>query len=254
MRRIALLFALVVTASLIPGKKVRAESAVAATAGVSGAVAAVTENFNSQVKVLVSEARATRAYVREARHDTGRSVGLAVGWLVIVALVGFVLMAFGADKLDIVIRTMQEGIGKSLGSGLLGQLAILPGAIAVMVLLAATLIGILLIPLGLVAFMFVVAGIAMFGFIAVATMTGAALTRNSQDETPNGAMLRSFLTGTAIYLGMWLIASAFSGVPLLGPMLASFASAVTFIAVTTGFGAVLLAYWQGKFKRGDLAV
>ena len=252
MRRIALLFALVVTASLIPGKKARAESAIAGSAGVSTAVAAVTNNLSSQVKILAADVRVARTYVNSARHDTRRSVGMAVGWLVIVALVGFVLMAFGADKIDIVIRTMQEGIGKSLGTGLLGQLAILPGAIAVMVLLAATLIGILLIPLGLVGFMFVVAGIAMFGFIAVATMTGAALTRNSNDETPNGAMLRSFLTGTAIYLGMWLLASALSGVPLLGPMLASFAAAVTFIAVTTGFGAVLLAYWQGKFKSGDI--
>ena len=252
MRRIALLFALVVTASLIPGKKARAESAVAGSAGVSTAVASVTNTLSSQVKILAADVRVARTYVNSARHDTRRSVGMAVGWLVIVALVGFVLMAFGADKIDIVIRTMQEGIGKSLGTGLLGQLAILPGAIAVMVLLAATLIGILLIPLGLVGFMFVVAGIAMFGFIAVATMTGAALTRNSNDETPNGAMLRSFLTGTAIYLGMWLLASALSGVPLLGPMLASFAAAVTFIAVTTGFGAVLLAYWQGKFKSGDI--
>ena len=105
--------------------------------------------------------------------------GIVIGWLFIVGLIGFALMAFGADKLDIVIRTMQKGFGKSLGSGVLGQLAIVPGAIAVCVLLAATLIGVLLIPLGLVAFMFVVAGIAMFGFVAVATMTGAALSSGS---------------------------------------------------------------------------
>jgi len=249
MRRIALLFALVVTASLIPGKKIRAES-VGGAAGISGAVTAMNTGLVSQVRILASQPHAL-TLVQATRRDAGRSVGMAVGWLVIVALVGFVLMAFGADKLDIVIRTMQEGIGKSLGSGLLGQVAIVPGAIAVMVLLAATLVGILLIPLGLVAFMFVVAGVAMFGFIAVATMTGAAITRNTHDETPNGAMLRSFLTGTAVYLGLWLLAAAFSGVPLLGAVLASFASAVTFIAVTTGFGAVLLSYWQGKFKRAD---
>jgi hypothetical protein len=93
----------------------------------------------------------------------------------------------------------------------------------------------------------------MFGFIAVATMTGAAITRNSSDETPNGAMLRSFFTGIAVYLGLWLITAALSGVPLLGPMLASFASAVTFIAVTTGFGAVLLAYWRGAFNGSQAA-
>ena len=91
----------------------------------------------------------------------------------------------------------------------------------------------------------------MFGFIAVATMTGAALTGGkTRDETPHGKMLRAFLTGSALYMGLWLITAALSGVPLLGAMLESFAAAVTFIAVTTGFGAVLLSYWRGDFKSG----
>jgi len=176
--------------------------------------------------------------------------GITLGWVLIVALIGFGLMAFAADKLQIVINTMQGGVGKSLGSGLLGQLGIVPGAIAVVVLLAATVIGILLIPLGLVAFMFLVAGIAMFGFIAVATMTGAALTGGKdRDETPHGAMLRAFFAGIAVYVGMWLVAGALCGVPLVGAMVGSFVSAVTFIAVTTGFGAVLLSYWRGDFKQ-----
>lgn len=175
---------------------------------------------------------------------------IVIGWLIIIGLIGFMLMAFGADKLQVVIHTMQKGVGKSLGSGLLGQLAIIPGAIAVCALLAVTLVGILLIPLGLMAFIFAVAGIAMFGFVAVATMTGAALTGGSRrDETPHGAMLRSFFTGTAVYLGMWIVVAMFYRVPLLGPMLESFASAVTFIAATTGFGAVLLSWWRGDFKR-----
>jgi hypothetical protein len=177
-------------------------------------------------------------------------IGLVIGWLFIIGIVGFMLMAFGADKLQVVIRTMQGGVGKSLGSGLLGQVAIVPGAIAVCALLAATLVGILLIPLGLIAFMFAVAGIAMFGFVAVATMTGAALTGGSRrDETPHGAMLRSFFTGTALFMAMWLVVAVFYRVPLVGPMLDAFASAVTFIAATTGFGAVLLSWWRGEFKN-----
>src|SRR5215212_4459212 len=176
--------------------------------------------------------------------------GIVIGWLIIVGLIGFALMAFGPDKLQIVIGTMQKGVGKSLGSGLLGQLAILPGAVAVCALLAATLVGVLLIPLGLMAFMFAVAGIAMFGFVAVATMTGAALTGGSKrDDTAHGAMLRSFFTGTATFMGMWIVVALFYRVPLLGLMLESFASAVTFIAATTGFGAVLLSWWRGEFKQ-----
>src|SRR5687768_11178093 len=108
--------------------------------------------------------RCARPHPRAGRRPD--MFGLVLGWVIIVGLIGFALMAIAPDKLQIVIRTMQGGVGKSLGSGLIGQLAIVPGAVAVCVLLAATLIGILLIPLGLVAFMFLVAGIAMFGFIA----------------------------------------------------------------------------------------
>jgi hypothetical protein len=97
--------------------------------------------------------------------------------------------------------------------------------------------------------MLAVAGIAMFGFIAVAIMTGAAVTGGGHDETANGAMLRAFFTGTAVYLGMWILVGALSGIPLVGAILGSFAAAVTFVAVTAGFGAVLLAYWRGEFRQ-----
>lgn len=244
MRRLAFLFVLVVTAALIPGKRVKAQTVVTDRA----TVVSVAEKVGAQsVSVVKSAIPGTR------RHSTGRNVGMAVGWLLIVSLVGFALLAFGADKVQIVVNTMQDGIGKSLGTGILGQLAIVPGAVAVVVLLAATLIGILVIPLGLLAFIFAVAGIAMVGFIAVAIMTGAALTGGKgRDHTAHGAMLRAFLTGTAVYLGMWIVVALVSGIPLLGAMVESFVSAVTFIAVTTGFGAVLLSYWRGEFKKTSL--
>ena len=192
--------------------------------------------------------------MRVMRHTPMRSIGMAISWILIVTLVGFALMAFGPDKLEIVIKTMQGGVGKSIVTGLFGQLAIIPGAIAVMALLAVTLIGIVLIPLGLMAFMFAVAGIAMFGFIAAATMTGAALGGGkSRDDTPHGRMLRAFLTGSAVYMGMWLVTAAVSGIPLIGAMLQSFSAAVTFVAVTAGFGAVLLSYWRGDFKTSSAA-
>ena len=219
---------------------------------VGGRIRTIARDADFRGFAAYREFRGTRDFgaMRVMRHSPLRSVGIAVTWLLIVTLVGFALMAFGPDKLEIVIQTMQNGVGKSLLTGLFGQLAIVPGAIAVVALLAVTLIGIVLIPLGLMAFMFAVAGIAMFGFIAAATMTGAALTSDkSRDNTPHGRMLRAFLTGSAVYMGLWLLTAALSGVPLLGAMLASFSAAVTFIAITTGFGAVLLSYWRGEFKR-----
>ncbi len=262
MRRIASL-AFIVAAVLVPGTRARAQvqtqTQVTKVTVVDGAKIVVRNIRPTGFRGLrafreLRDLRAGRDFrearaVRHVRHTPVRSVGMAIGWLLLVTLVGFVLMAFGADKLEIVIHTMQRGVGRSLLTGLFGQIAIVPGAIAVVALLAVTLIGIVLIPLGLMAFMFVVAGIAMFGFIAAATMTGAALgSGKTRDETAHGRMLRAFLTGSAVYMGLWLITAALSGVPLLGAMLESFSAAVTFIAVTTGFGAVLLSYWRGEFK------
>jgi len=132
-------------------------------------------------------------------HGTWSAVGLAISWLLVVMVIGFAVISAAGDKIEIVVNTIRDGVGKSVGSGLLGHLAILPGAVAVVVLLGVTLIGIVLIPLGLVAYMLGVAGIAMFGFIAVALLTGAAITGGkSRDETPRGAML----TGRCVEVGL----------------------------------------------------
>ncbi len=244
MRRLAFLFFFVVTASLIPGKPVKAQKVVTERSVV---VTKAEKAGVPSVHVIKSALPGTR------NHSTGRNVGMAIGWLLLVSVVGFALLAFGADKVQIVVNTVQSGVGKSLGTGILGHIAIVPGALAVVALLAATLIGILVIPLGLLAYIFAVAGIGMVGFIAVAIMTGAAITGGKgRDSTPHGAMLRAFLTGTAVYLGMWIVVALVSGIPLLGAMVEAFVSAVTFIAVTTGFGAVLLSYWRGDFKKTSL--
>ena len=183
-------------------------------------------------------------------HGTWSAVGLAISWLLVVMVIGFAVISAAGDKVEIVVNTIRDGVGKSVGSGLLGHLAILPGAVAVVVLLGVTLIGIVLIPLGHVAYMLAIAGIAMFGFIAVALLTGAAITGGKErDETPRGAMLRAFVTGTCAYLGLWIIAAAFSWIPLLGALLRSLAAGATFIAVTAGFGAVLRSYWRGDFSK-----
>ncbi len=178
------------------------------------------------------------------------SVSLAISWLLIVMVVGFAVISYAGDKVEIVVNTIRDGVGKSIGSGLLGHLAILPGAVAVVVLLAVTIIGILVIPLGLVAYMLLIAGIAMFGFIAVALLTGAAITGGKErDETARGKMLRAFVTGTIAYLGLWIVAAAFAWMPLVGALLRSLAAGATFIAVTAGFGAVLRSYWRGDFAK-----
>lgn len=189
-----------------------------------------------------------RTYV--VHHNPLRSLSLTIGWLILVMVVGFGVISLAGDKVEIVVNTVRDGVGKSVGSGLLGYLAILPGAVGVVILLAVTLIGILLIPLGLVAYMLIIAGLAMFGFIAVLLLTGAAITGGkSRDDTPRGAMLRAFATGALAYLGLWIVAAAFSWLPLVGALVRSLAAGASFIAVTAGFGAVLRSYWRGDFAK-----
>ncbi len=180
--------------------------------------------------------------------------GLSIGWLLLVLVVGFATVSMAGDKVDVVVNTLREGVGKSLGSGLLGQLLIVPGAIAVVVLLAVSIVGILIIPLGLIAYMALLLGLGMLGFIAAALLTGSAITGRGKDETPRGAMLRAFLAGSAVYVGMWIVAAAFSWMPLVGALLRSLAAGVTFVAMTAGFGAVLRSYWRGDFRRIGSAI
>lgn len=184
------------------------------------------------------------------RHSPMRSLSLTFGWLLVVMVVGFGVISLAGDKVEIVVNTVRDGVGKSVGAGMLGFLAILPGAVGVVVLLAVTLIGILLIPLGLAAYMLMLAGLAMFGFIAVLLLTGAAITGGkSRDDTPRGAMLRAFAVGALVYLGLWIVAAAFSWIPLVGALVRSLAAGASFIAVTAGFGAVLRSYWRGDFSK-----
>jgi hypothetical protein len=175
---------------------------------------------------------------------------LSIGWLLLATIIGFATVSLAGDKVDIVVNTLRQGVGKSLGSGLLGQLLIVPGAVAVVVLLAVSIVGILIIPLGLIAYIALLFGIGMLGFIAAALLTGSAITgRSKKDETPRGAMLRAFLVGAAVYVGLWIVAAAFSWMPLVGALLRSLAAGATFVAMTAGFGAVLLSYWRGDFRR-----
>jgi hypothetical protein len=203
---------------------------------------------------------AIRMYDRNAlRHDraTARlivyrpwySFGLSLGWLLLVTIVGFATVSLAGDKVDIVVNTLRQGVGKSIVSGILGHLLIVPGAIAVVVLLAVSIIGILIIPLGLMAYIALLLGIGMLGFISAALLTGSAITgRSKKDETPRGAMLRAFLVGASAYVGLWIVAAVFSWIPLIGALLRSFAAGATFVAMTAGFGAVLLSYWRGDFR------
>ena len=181
---------------------------------------------------------------RETPDSPLRGLTLTLGWLAILLLIGIGVLVSGSTYLDGVAETLQAGVGRSLAAGLAGQLLVLPALVTLIVLLAVTLVGILAIPLGIVAFVLATAGLLTLGFLAVAFVTGRALTGGPgglRATAARGAALRALTIGLAIYLVLWFATAALQAVPVLALVLRMVALGVTWVAVTAGFGATLLS-------------
>jgi hypothetical protein len=126
--------------------------------------------------------------------------------------------------------------------GLAGALAAIPLLVLMLVALGITIIGILLIPFAVVAYVLALAGLLTLGFVAIARLTGGALGSDAVRRlSARGSALRGVVIGMLVLLGMWIIAAALSGVPVVGPMLRAVAVTVTFAAATAGLGATILS-------------
>jgi hypothetical protein len=133
-------------------------------------------------------------------------------------------------------------------------LASIPALITLSVALAITIIGVFFIPIGVGAFMIAFSGIAILGFLAVAQVTGIAIAGKREAETPAGQELQFLYTGILAFSALWIVAAAFTWFPVLGAILRMLAFSVTFVAVATGFGAVILAWWRSRPRKNAVAV
>jgi hypothetical protein len=97
----------------------------------------------------------------------------------------------------------------------------------------------LLIPFAVVSYVIAAAGLVTLGFLAIARLTGGALTSDSGTTSPRGVHLRALFIGLFIYLALWLVAAAFTWNPVAGSILRGIAIAVTWVAATAGLGAAL---------------
>jgi hypothetical protein len=174
---------------------------------------------------------------------TFRALKLSLGWMVMIALIGIGVLLFAERYLEGVVETIEGAFSRSFWAGVAGELALLPALLVLVVALAITLIGILLIPFGVFAFALAAAGLATLGFLAVAQVTGGALLRGRVRAamTERGATLRALFTGVVLYTGLWVLAAAFTWSPIVGGILRGLAFAVSWVAVTVGFGAALLS-------------
>ncbi|MHB1225890.1 MAG: hypothetical protein ACYC2G_17805, partial [Gemmatimonadaceae bacterium] len=184
--------------------------------------------------------QATAAAVASEATVRGR-LELVVGWLTVLILIGVGVLVFASGPLEGVVESLQGGFARSLLLGLVGQLAVLPAILLVVVALAVTVIGILLIPFAIVAIALATAGLMMLGFLAVTRATGGALTGGDRHGrlSERGAALRALVVGITLFVGTWLAAALLTPLPAAAAIARAVAFILTWVAVTAGFGAAL---------------
>lgn len=173
-------------------------------------------------------------------HDVRNVVAVFIAF----AMLGFGTVFFGRRYVEVVADTASHSFGRSFVVGLLGQLLLLPTFAMLIVGLIFTVVGILLLPFAAVAYVIAAILAAVGGYLAVAHAVGETFTRR---RMAHGAFVRApnaygyLFAGLIGLLGLWA-AAALTG--WMGPVVFVFRLAaviVTWLAATTGFGAVLLS-------------
>jgi len=169
--------------------------------------------------------------------DSARMVAATFGVLLIVAI-GVLL--FAGPNLDEVVGTLERRFARAFWMGLLGQVLLLPALAVLIVALTLTIIGILLIPFAIVAYGIAAAGLLTLGFLAVARLVGGSVNRDG-DATPRARALTALALGVAVFFVLWMVAALLTWSPLAATVVRAAALAMTWVAVTLGFGAALLS-------------
>jgi hypothetical protein len=203
--------------------------------------------------VGATHSRATVSFGGRPRTTLG-SLAAAFLWLVVLLLVGTFVLFFLRDYFTRAVEVITNETGRSLLTGVVGGLASIPALVALVVLMAITIIGVFFIPIGVAAFLIAVSGIAILGFLAVAHVAGIAIAGKRNAETPAGQELQFLYTGILAFSALWIVAAAFTWFPILGSILRMLAFSVTFVAVATGFGAVILSWWRSRPRKNAVAV
>lgn len=216
---------------------------------VAGDAIAVLGRVRLEGGTVGGEVRAVRGSIEPAPVAAAGDVvsvrdqlGLVGGWLTVLLLMGIGVLLFASGPLAGVTDTLQRGFGRALLAGIAGQLALLPVLILGIVALAATIVGILLIPFAVVAYALAAVGLMMLGFLAVARMTGGALTRRARPgRTERGALLRALVFGILAFMAAWIVAALLAPLPLAATVARTIAFALSWVAVSAGFGAAILS-------------
>jgi hypothetical protein len=169
-------------------------------------------------------------------------LGIALTTLVIVIALGIGVLMFAGGHLVGTAETLASYPIRSFFAGLFSQLALFPALALLIIALVLTVIGILLIPFAVVAFVLASLGLGALGLLASAHVIGTGLGGTKARELPERRRnLRALLLGILVVGSVWSLGAIVTTVPIVGGALRGFAVVMTWVAVTAGFGAVVIS-------------
>jgi hypothetical protein len=173
-----------------------------------------------------------------------RRVAGVLGVFLTLSVLGFGLVMFGRQNLEVVSDTVSHSFGRAFVSGLLGQILLLPTFGMLVVGLILSVAGILLLPFAIAVFaMLVVVGV-VGGYLAVAHAMGETYTRRRMAlgvVIGSANSYRYLLVGLVAMASLWAAWALFGWVPVAGSIVWGAAFFITWLLGTAGFGAALLS-------------
>ena len=172
-----------------------------------------------------------------------RAAGV-LGVFLTLSVLGFGLVMFGRQNLEVVSDTVSHSFGRALVTGLLGQILLLPTFGMLVVGLILSVAGILLLPFAIAVFAMLVVVSVVGGYLAVAHAMGETYTRRRMAmgviiSSPNS--YRYLLVGLMALASLWAAWALFGWIPVAGSIVWGAAFFISWLLGTAGFGAALLS-------------
>jgi hypothetical protein len=172
-----------------------------------------------------------------------RGAGVLGVFLTLCAL-GFGLVMFGRQNLEVVSDTVSHSFGRAFVTGLLGQILLLPTFGMLVVGLILSVAGILLLPFAVAVFAMLTVIAVVGGYLAVAHAMGETYTRRRMAlgvVIGSANSYRYLLVGLLGLASVWVAWALFGWVPIAGSIIWGAAFFVSWLLGTAGFGAALLS-------------
>jgi hypothetical protein len=192
-----------------------------------------------QPRVVGAAAASVSAFQSVLRRVAG-----VLGVFLTLCALGFGLVMFGRQNLEVVSDTVSHSFGRAFVTGLLGQVLLLPTFGMLVVGLILSVAGILLLPFAVAVFAMLTVIAVVGGYLAVAHAMGETYTRRRMAlgvviGSPNS--YRYLLVGLVGLASVWAAWALFGWVPIAGSIVWGAAFFVSWLLGTAGFGAALLS-------------